>query len=128
VPGAEARLPVLFTLGVESGRLSLIEFAELWAGRPARLFGLAPRKGALIPGADADLVIVDAKRRDRLTPASHFGLIGYMPYDGMAVTGLADLTMRRGQVVMENGAFLAAEGSGLFLPRRLLDTRATPTS
>ena len=126
VPGAEARLPVLFTLGVDSGRLSLSEFAEVWSGRPARLFGLAPRKGALIPGADADLVIVDTNRRERLTPSSHYGPIGYMPYDGMEVTGLPELTLRRGHIMVERGTFLGTEGSGQFLARQLPDTRLQP--
>ena len=62
-PGVEARLPLLFTLGVEAGRLTLPELADVFATRPARLFGLAPRKGAIQPGADADLVIIDPVRR-----------------------------------------------------------------
>lgn len=122
VPGAEHRLPVFYTLAVAQGRLTLAEFAHAWSEGPARLFGLAPRKGAIRPGADADLVVVDPEARARLGADSNFGAIGYSPYAGMEVSGLPSVTVHRGQVVVEAGRFLGREGQGRFLARALPDT------
>lgn len=120
VPGVEARLPLLYTLGVAAGKLSLVQLAEVFSAAPARLFGLAPHKGAIAQGADADLVIIDPERRIRLSAASHYGPIGYTPYDGIEVSGLPVVTIRRGEVLVENGNFLGREGSGHYLHRQLL--------
>lgn len=117
VPGVETRLPLLYTFGVKQGRLSLRQLAEVWSEGPARLFGLTPRKGAITPGADADLVLIDPARRERLSAASHYGAVGYSPYDGIEVTGIPVLTLRRGRVVVDRGRFLGEEGQGEFLPR-----------
>ena len=121
-PGVEARLPLLFTLGVEAGRLTLPELADVFATRPARLFGLAPRKGAIQPGADADLVIIDPVRRARLTAASNYGPVGYTPFEGMEVCGLPCQTIRRGEIVVDNGVFHGREGGGRYIHRGLPDT------
>ena len=122
VPGAEARLSVLYTLGVASGRLTLQEFVQIWSAGPARLFGIAPRKGSIAPGADADLVIFDPEQSVRLTSNSNYGAIGYSPYAGMTMQGVPVLTIRRGQVVVEGGRYLGRPGDGRFLPRSLSDT------
>ncbi|MBM3525313.1 MAG: amidohydrolase family protein, partial [Alphaproteobacteria bacterium] len=118
VPGVEARLPVMYTLGVEQGRLTLAQFVEAWSVGPARLFGLAPEKGSIARGADADLVVVDPHTRRQMTVDSHYGAIGYNPYDGMVLTGWPVLTMLRGEVVMREGVYLGKAGQGRFLVRR----------
>ncbi|HWK46755.1 MAG TPA: dihydropyrimidinase [Stellaceae bacterium] len=118
VPGVEARLPLLYTLGVAAGRLTLAQLAEVWSGGPARLFGLAPDKGGIVPGADADLVVLDPETSRPMTAASHYGAIGYSPFEGMALTGWPVLTIRRGEVAVEAGTFLGQPGQGRFLTRR----------
>lgn len=117
VPGVEARLPLLYTLGVADGRISLEQFLEQWSAGPARRFGLAPQKGTIARGADADLVLVDTQTRRVMTADSHFGPIGYSPFEGMALTGWPVLTVRRGEVAVERGAFLGKAGDGRFLTR-----------
>ncbi|MBE9606361.1 dihydropyrimidinase [Acetobacteraceae bacterium H6797] len=119
VPGVEHRLPLLYTLGVEAGRLTLPQLAYAWATGPATLFGLAPQKGSIALGADADLVLLDPETRRTMTPESHYGAIGYNPFDGMSLTGWPTLTVRRGQVAVEDGKFLGEPGQGRFLTRRL---------
>ena len=57
VPGAQARVPLVFSSGVVTGRLSLERFIDAISTQPARLFGVYPRKGLIAPGSDADLVI-----------------------------------------------------------------------
>jgi len=115
VPGLQARLPLLWSLGVATGRLTPSDFVRLTATQPAALFGLAS-KGRIAPGADADLVLWDPHRRTRLTNATQQHAIDYTPYDGMEVTGWPVATLRRGAVVMRDDRVQAAPGSGRYLP------------
>ncbi|HZP78552.1 MAG TPA: dihydropyrimidinase [Pseudolabrys sp.] len=121
VYGAEFRLPLLYTFGVESGKLTLPQMVKVWSEWPARLFGLAPQKGSIRPGADADLAIIDPARVERLTTQSHYGPIGYNIYDGMEVRGIPVLTILRGNVVVDKGQFLGSAGQGRFLKRQRPD-------
>jgi dihydropyrimidinase len=117
MPGLELRLPLIFSEGVGTGRLSIERFVEVTATEPARLYGLAGRKGVIAPGADADLVIWDPKKQIRITPeALHDGL-GWTPYEGRHVTGMPVMTMARGTVVCREGERLAAGGYGRLLAR-----------
>ncbi len=122
VPGVEHRLPVLYTLGVAQGRLSLADLAEVFSTRPASLFGLAPRKGAIVAGADADLVVIDPQASRPVRADDQFGPLGYSPYEGMELSGWPVATVRRGAVCAEAGTVTAAEGDGRFLERTLPDT------
>lgn len=115
--GIEARLPVLYTLGVAEGRLSLERFAEVFSTWPARIFGLGDRKGRIAPGYDADLVVIDPETRRMIGPATDYGDIGYNPYDGMSLTGWARTTVYRGAVSVQDGKFLGRPGQGRFLAR-----------
>jgi dihydropyrimidinase len=117
VPGLAARLPVLFSEGVAKGRITLDEFARITATNPARLMGLAPRKGLIQVGADADLVLWDAARNVTITNARMQHAIDYTPFEGMEVTGWPVITLRRGVVVMRDDAVMAEPGTGEFLPR-----------
>lgn len=117
IPGLAARLPIVFSEGVAKGRITASEFVALTATNPARLFGLAPRKGTIAVGADADLVLWDPARRVTLTNALMRHAIDYTPYEGLEVTGWPVATIRRGEVVMEEGRVQAEPGSGRFLPR-----------
>ncbi len=117
IPGLAARLPILFSEGVAKGRITLDHFVRLTATNPARLFGLAPRKGAIQVGADADLVLWDPRRRQVLTNALMQHAVDYTPYEGLEVTGWPVATLRRGEVVMRDGIVAAEPGSGRFLTR-----------
>ena len=116
VPGIASRLPLLFSEGVATGRISASEFTRLTAFNPARLFGLAG-KGRIAPGADADLVLWDPTKRVRITNALLQHRIDYTPYEGREVTGWPVMTIRRGEVAMRDGVVTAAPGSGRFLAR-----------
>ena len=115
IPGLAARLPLLWSLGVATGRITASDFVRLTASQPARLFGLAD-KGRIAPGADADLVLWDPARRTTLTNALMQHAIDYTPYEGLEVTGWPVTTIRRGEVVMRDGTVLAQPGSGRYLP------------
>jgi dihydropyrimidinase len=114
-PQIETMLTVLYDRGVNGGRLTLPRLVHALSEMPARLFGLHPRKGTLLVGSDADLVIFDPTRRVTLTASTQHSAAGYSLYDGLDVTGAPILTMQRGRVIVENGAVLAAPGSARFL-------------
>ena len=117
VPGIGSRLAVLFSEGVGKGNIDLSTFVRLTATNPAKLFGLAPRKGTIAPGADADLVLWDPKKEMTITNAVVQHVIDYTPYEGMKVTGWPVATIRRGEVAMRDGKVLASPGSGAFMAR-----------
>ena len=114
VPGLAARMPLLFSAGVASGRISASDFVRLTSTAPARLFGLAS-KGSLMPGADADLVLWDPERRVTITNALMQHAIDYTPYEGMEVTGWPAMAIRRGAVAMRDGQVQAQPGSGRYI-------------
>jgi len=116
VPGLASRLPLLWSEGVAKGRISPSDFVRLTSTRPAQIFGLHPRKGSVMPGADADLVLWDPSRRVTIANALMQHAIDYTPYEGMEVTGWPVATVRRGEVAMWDGRVQAAPGSGEYLP------------
>lgn len=115
VPGLTARLPLMFSAGVATGRISASDFVRLTSSAPARLFGLAG-KGSLMPGSDADIVLWDPERRVTITQSLMQHGVDYTPYEGIEVTGWPAATIRRGAVVMQDGLVNAAPGTGRFLP------------
>lgn len=126
VPGVGARMPLVFSEGVSKGRITLDHFVRLTARNPARLYGLAPEKGDIAIGADADLVLWDAEREVTLNNEIMQHAVDYTPYEGMKVTGWPVATYLRGALAMKDGEVLAPEGAGRFLPRERYPF-ATPT-
>jgi dihydropyrimidinase len=117
VADLETLMPMLYSEGVVTGRISLDRFVELTSGNAARLFGLHPRKGAMTPGADADLVLWDPQLRKVVDGAAMQSRAGYSPYDGWTVQGWPRSVVRRGQVVLRDGAVTARPGEGQWLRR-----------
>ncbi|MFC3123692.1 dihydropyrimidinase [Pseudoroseomonas globiformis] len=117
VPGIETRLPVLFSEGVSKGRIDLPTFVKLSSANAAKLFGLAGRKGTLAPGGDADLVLWDPDRETTIAQERLHHAIDYTPWEGLPVKGWPSITIRRGEIAVQEGEVLAAPGSGRFLSR-----------
>ena len=117
IPGLAARLPLVFSEGVAKGRIDLSKFVDLVATRPAKLFGLAPRKGSIAIGADADLVLFDPNARHVLTNAGQHHGNDFTPYEGREVQGRVVATYLRGRAVFEDGRVVGAPGGGAFLAR-----------
>jgi len=116
-PGIETRMSLVFDDGVRAGRLSLERFVEVTSTAPARIFGLYPRKGAIQPGSDADLVVWDPDKTTTISAATHHMKVDYNPYEGRPVTGVAEIVLSRGQVIVEGGRFVGRAGAGRFLKR-----------
>ena len=116
IPGLETYLPLLLN-GVNEGWLSLERLAAVSSEKPAMVYGIYPRKGALKVGCDADMVIVDMKRKVKLGDDTQITACGWTPYDGMTVQGWPTVSILRGNVVMEDDQVLSKKGSGRFMPR-----------
>ena len=119
IPGLETRLQILYSKGVVEGRISLNEFVALTSTNHAKLYGLYPRKGSIAPGFDADLVLWDPNRKEKISQELMHHGADYTPYEGMVVTGWPCLTMLRGKVVAEDGRIKGDKGEGQFLKRSL---------
>jgi dihydropyrimidinase len=117
VADLETLLPMLFSAGVRTGRISLPRFVALTSTAPARLFGLYPRKGTIAVGSDADLVVLDPQVRRVIDGRSMQSRAGYSVYDGTAVTGWPRFTVSRGEVVLDGGELAAPAGRGQWLRR-----------
>ena len=96
LPGVDTTLPVLLN-GAADGRLSYERVAELYAEKPAEVYGLHPRKGSLLPGADADLVLVDPEATYELRNEDIRSRAGWSPLAGRTLKGRAVRTLLRGQ-------------------------------
>lgn len=121
IPGLETALPLLATEGVASGRLSWSQLVQLTSTNPARIFGLYPRKGALQPGSDADLVVFNPKPEGTIKATNLHNIAGYTPYENRAVRGRIRMTMSRGQIVYKGGEFLGQRGAGRFVAGRTFE-------
>lgn len=126
IPGVETRLPLLFSEGVLQNRLSLNRFVEVLCTAPARLMGLFPRKGSLIPGADADVVVLDPNAEKQITPENLRQNADYSPYQGWRVRGWPRLTLVRGRVVVDQGRLLVDKGWGQYIGRQKTAASAIP--
>jgi dihydropyrimidinase len=118
-PGVEnlqTLMPMLYSEGVRTGRLSLRRFVEVTSTNAARLFGLYPRKGTIAVGSDADIVVFDPDLERSIEPSMLKSNADYSVYDGWRVTGWPVLTLRRGEVVFRDDQVLAGPGTGSILP------------
>jgi dihydropyrimidinase len=116
LPSVEDRVTLMFQR-VRSGQLRPNRWVELIATSPAKMFGLYPRKGAIAPGFDADIVIFDPNRERVISADSHHMNVDYSCYEGMEVWGVPEVVMQRGAVLVENEEWFGKEGQGSFIPR-----------
>jgi allantoinase len=117
VPGLETTLPLLFSEGVVRRGVPLGTLLHVLCERPAARYGLAPRKGAIAPGADADLVVFDPGERWRIDEAELVCEAGWSPYHGRDVTGRVKQVLVRGSTVFAGGEVRARAGSGRIVRR-----------
>lgn len=118
LPGLETRLSALYTYGVKVGRITLPQLVRLLSTNPARVFGLAPQKGTIAPGGDADLVLFDPNQEKTISAAVLHSPVDWSPFDGEVLSGFAEQVYRRGELIVDGETCLASAGSGRFLARR----------
>jgi dihydropyrimidinase len=116
-PGIGDRMAVLYHYGVKAGRIDVHRWIDACCTRPARLFGLSPRKGTIAVGADADIVVFDPDATFTFGTAWSRHAVDYSLYEGMPGSGAFDVVLSRGRVVWKGGVFLGEPGAGRFLHR-----------
>ena len=115
--GLEDRLPMLWTHGVRTGRLTMNEFVAVTSTNIAKILNCYPRKGAVLVGADADLVVWDPEKTKVITADKQVSAIDYNVFEGKEVTGLPRFTLTRGHVAVHDGELRTQEGHGQFVKR-----------
>ncbi|MFS4438930.1 dihydropyrimidinase [Paracoccaceae bacterium GXU_MW_L88] len=115
--GLEDRMPMLWTNGVNTGRLTPNEFVAVTSTNIAKIMNLYPKKGAVLVGADADLVVWDPEAEKTITADSQQSAIDYNVFEGHHVKGLPRYTLTRGVVAVTEGKVDSREGHGEFVPR-----------
>jgi dihydropyrimidinase len=118
LPGVGDRLPVLWTYGVGAGRLTANQFVAYNCTNPAKIFGLYPRKGALLPGADADIAIWDPQRELVYGTAYAQHRTDYNLYEGWKLTGYPEKVLLRGRLIVDRERWLGHPGQGRYLRRQ----------
>ncbi|MGB8359432.1 MAG: dihydropyrimidinase, partial [Bacteroidales bacterium] len=119
--GVEHRLSLLYTYGVLADRISLNRMVELLASAPARIFGLYPAKGEILPGSDADLVIWNPNTENIISARSHHQNCDINIYEGIPVRGNADYVIAGGRIIIDQGKMTDIKKSGKYLFRTIFD-------
>ncbi len=119
MPGVEPRFSVLYSEGVAQDRISLPRFVELVATNPALNFGLYPKKGTLLPGSDADIVLFDPAARWTMGQATSHSPNDWHAYEDIEITGKIQQVFSRGELIIDGENCLAEMGRGRYLHRRL---------
>lgn len=117
VADLETSLPMLYSSGVLTGRISLEQFVAVTSTNPAKLFGLYPQKGTISVGSDADMVVWDDSETRIIDGATMHSRSDYSPYDGFEVTGWPKFTIARGDVVAEGNTVIGKAGRGQLVRR-----------
>ena len=117
IPGIEERVSLMYTYGVNRGRLDLHRFVDALSTRPAKLFGLFPRKGTIAVGSDADLVIFDSTYRGVISARTQHINSDYSGFEGFAVEGRPAVVTVRGKIQVRDGSFVGERGRGQLLRR-----------
>jgi dihydropyrimidinase len=115
--GLEDRLPVLWTAGVNTGRLTKEEFVAVTSANIARILNVYPKKGAVAVGSDADLTVWDPAATRTISAQKQVSRIDYNVFEGFACTGLPRVTLSRGKVAWLDGDLRAQAGDGQYVPR-----------
>ncbi len=116
-PAIEHRMELIYSEGVDKGRISLNKFVEVNCTNPAKIFGMYPRKGTIAIGADADVVVFDPEKKHTISKDSHHMNADYSSYEGWEVTGKTETVLLRGNVAIEDGKCHLKPGSGQFIKR-----------
>jgi len=117
LPGVGDRLPILWTYAVRSGRITPSQFVALTSTNPAKIFGLYPRKGTLLPGSDADIVIWDPEKRIRYGLAHSHHRTDYNLYENWELVGFPEKVFLRGTLIVDGDQWLGHAGMGRYLTR-----------
>ncbi|MFX0114726.1 MAG: dihydropyrimidinase [Candidatus Hodarchaeota archaeon] len=118
VMGVETLLPILYTDGVLTDRLTLFQLVKFCSENPARAFGLFPQKGALELGSDADLVLIDPKAEKIVSSEDLHMNVDYNIFEGRNLSGWPLKVISRGEIIVDGGDFVCDAHRGILLRRK----------
>ncbi|MBU3105459.1 dihydropyrimidinase [Clostridium gasigenes] len=116
-PGIEERISLIFSEGVMKNRISINKFVDVCCTKPAKIFGLYPKKGTIQVGSDADIVIIDPDKEVTITNSKLHSNVDYSAYEGIKVKGYPILTISRGEIIVRDNKFVGKKGRGKFIKR-----------
>jgi len=116
-PAIEHRMELLYTEGVDKGRISLNKYVEVTSTNAAKIFGMFPRKGTIGIGSDADVVIFDPGKKHVLSSETHHMNVDYSAYEGWEVKGKVETVLLRGKIAIDKGEKKIEKGFGEFVKR-----------
>jgi len=121
IPGLETRLALLFSEGVLKNKISINKFVEITSSKPAKIYGLYPKKGSILIGADADLVIWDSNIKKIIRNIDLNHSVDYTPYENMLVNAWPNTVICRGSIIIQEGNLVTKRGHGKFLKSKISD-------
>jgi len=116
-PAIENRMELLFSEGVNKGKITLNKYVEVSSTNAAKIFGMFPQKGTIAVGSDADILIIDPKEKHIISAKTHHMNVDYSGYEGWELTGKVKTVLLRGQVAIDNNQCLLQKGYGKFIKR-----------
>ncbi len=116
-PAIENRMELLFSEGVNKGKISLNKFVEVTSTNAAKIFGMFPKKGCIAVGSDADIIIFDPDEEHTLSVKTHHMNVDYSGYEGWKVRGKTKTVVMRGEVAIDNNKLKIKKGYGKFVKR-----------
>lgn len=128
MPGIGLRLPLLFSEGVNKGRITLNQFVALTSTNAAKTFGMFPQKGTIAVGSDADIAFWDPQLERTVTASEQHDNMDYSPFEGTPLKGWPVKVMSRGEVIVSDGELKAQPGRGRYIARKRLDWTGKPGS
>ena len=120
-PAIENRMELLFSEGVNKGKITLNKYVEVASTNAAKIFGMFPRKGTIAVGSDADIILFDPQEKHTLSAATHHMNVDYSAYEGWEVIGKVKTVLLRGQVAIDNDKCQVEKGYGKFIKRNKVE-------
>ncbi len=122
-PAIENRMELLFSEGVNKGRITLNKFVEVSSTNAAKIFGMFPKKGTIAVGSDADIIIIDPNKIHTISASTHHMNVDYSSYEGWELKGKVETVLLRGKVVINNNECKIQKGYGQFIKRKKVDSK-----
>jgi dihydropyrimidinase len=122
-PAVENRMELLFSEGVQKGKISLNKYVEVSSTNAAKIFGMFPKKGTIAVGSDADIILIDPNEKHTISVKTHHMNVDYSAYEGWELTGKIKTVLLRGKVAIENNECKVEKGYGQFIKRSKVDEK-----
>ena len=120
-PAIENRMELLFSEGVQKGKITLNKFVEVSSTNAAKIFGMFPKKGTIAVGSDADIILMNPNKKHTISAATHHMNVDYSGYEGWELTGKIETVLLRGKIAIINNECKVEKGYGQFIKRKKVE-------